>query len=152
MAQERWDDDDILFEDLAEALRATAPSARTIAEHAEDALSWQTIDADLLRAILTFDSSLEPAAETRSDSPETRVLVFTSAPLSLELEVLHDEVVGQILPAGAGEIHIETSDGAEFNVSVGESGFFELPPMPGGAIRLRCDTATGRVVTDWVQL
>ena len=152
MAHERWDDDDLLFEDLAEALRATAPVARTIAEHAEDALSWQTIDEDLLQAILTFDSSLEPAAETRSDSPETRVLVFTSAPLSLELEVLHDEVVGQILPASAGEIHIETSDGAEFNVSVGESGFFELPPLPGGAIRLRCDTATGRVVTDWVQL
>jgi hypothetical protein len=150
MTRRRWDDDERLFNDLAEAVHDTAPLARTIAEHAEGALSWRTIDEEL--ASLTFDSSLEPVAATRAGPDETRVLVFTSTPLSMELEVTHDQVVGQILPPGAGEILIETSDGAEYRVSADESGFFELPSMPAGPVRLRCDTATARVVTDWVRL
>ena len=148
----RWDDDDRLLADLADALRDTAPLARTVAEHADDALAWRTIDEDLLRAILTFDSSLEPYAETRAEPGDTRMLVFTSAPLSVELEVTQVEVVGQILPPGAAEIHVETSDGAEYHLTADESGFFVLPSRPGGSVRLRCDTATGRVVTDWVRL
>ena len=152
MTLPRWDDDERLFEDLAEAVRATAPLARQIAEHAEGALSWRTIDDDLLQASLTFDSSLEPAAATRAELGETRVLVFTSTPLSIELEVVRAEVVGQILPPGAGEIFVETSEGTEYHVSVDQSGFFTLPTLPAGEIRLRCDTATGRIVTDWVQL
>ena len=152
MTRRRWDDDERLFDDLAEAVRDTAPMARTIAEHAEGALSWRTIDEDLLLASLTFDSSLEAAADTRAEASESRALVFTSTPLSMELEVMHDQVVGQILPPSAGEILIETSDGAEYRVNADESGFFELPSLPAGPIRLRCDTATGRVVTDWVRL
>jgi|SRR5262245_58210688 len=151
MTRRRWDDDERLFNDLAEAVRDAAPLARRVAEHAEGALSWRTIDEELL-ASLTFDSSLEPVAATRAEPDETRVLVFTSTPLSMELEVMHDQVVGQILPPGAGEIFIETSDGAEYRVSADESGFFELRSIPAGSVRLRCDTATGRVVTDWVRL
>jgi hypothetical protein len=152
MTRRHWDDDERLFDDLAEAVRATAPLATTITAHAEGALSWRTIDEDLLLASLTFDSSLEQASLTRAEASESRALVFTSAPLSMELEIMHDQVVGQILPPSAGEILIETSDGAEYRVNADESGFFELPSLPAGPIRLRCDTATGRVVTDWVRL
>jgi len=152
MTSRHWDDDDRLLEDLADALRATASSAETMAERAEGALSWRTIDDDLLRASLTFDSSLEPAAGTRSEQREARVLVFTATPLSVELEVMPADVVGQILPPSAGEIVVAAADGTEYRVTVGESGFFDLPALPRGPVRLRCDTATGRVVTDWVQL
>lgn len=155
MTQHRWDDDDRLLEDLAAAVRATEPLAHTIAEHAEGALSWRTIDDDLLLASLTFDSSMATsglAAEVRADSAADRVLVFTSTPLSVELEVVRAEVVGQILPPSAAEIRVETADGTTYDIVVDESGFFELPALPAGAMRLRCDTATGRVVTDWVQL
>ena len=158
MTQHRWDDDDRLLEDLAAAVRATEPLAHTIAEHAEGALAWRTIDDDLLLASLTFDSSMPSAAsaasagEVRADPEADRVLVFTSTPLSVELEVLRSEVVGQILPPSAAEIRVETADGTTYDLVVDESGFFELPTLPVGAMRLRCDTATGRVVTDWVQL
>lgn len=156
MTRHRWDDDDRLLEDLAAAVRATEPLAHTIAEHAEAALSWRTIDDDLLLASLTFDSSMASAdsaqVEVRAESNADRVLVFTSTPLSVELEVVHSEVFGQILPPSAGEIRVETADGTTLTVVVDESGFFELPALPAGAMRLRCDTATGRVVTDWVQL
>ena len=152
MTRRLWDDDERLLEELAEAVRGTQPLADTIAAQAEGVLSWRTIDEDLLQASLTFDSSLEPVQGTRADPGQSRLLVFTSTPLSVELEVNQDEVVGQILPPGPGEIHVETRDGKEFSVSADESGFFELPPLPADAIRLRCDTPTGRVVTDWVRL
>lgn len=152
MTGQDWSDDDRLFDDLAAAVRDTAPLAGRIASHAEAALAWRTIDEDLLLASLTFDSSLEPVAGTRAEPGEARALVFTSSPLSMELEVLPGQVVGQILPPSAGQITIEASDGVEYRVSADESGFFQLPALPAGPVRLRCDTATGRVVTDWVRL
>ncbi|MGW6195823.1 hypothetical protein ACWF0M_06715 [Kribbella sp. NPDC055110] len=152
MTRPPWDDDDRLLEDLAEAVRGTQPLADMIAARAEGVLSWRTIDEDLLQASLTFDSSLEAVTGTRAEPGQTRLLVFSSTPLSVELEVTQDEVVGQILPPGPGEIHVETQDGIEYSVSANESGFFELPSLPTDAVRLRCDTPTGRVVTDWVRL
>ena len=152
MTQRHWDDDEHLLQDLAYALNDSALLARTVADHAQAALSWQTVDEELLLAGLSFDSAMEPVRETRADLGDARVLVFTSSPLSVELEILHDQVVGQILPPGAAEIVVETSDGAEHRISADESGFFVLPPVPQGPVRLRCDTSTARVVTDWVRL
>jgi hypothetical protein len=88
----------------------------------------------------------------RSGPDDARVLVFTALPLSLELEVISGRVVGQIFPPGPGEIRVEASDGAIFQVEADEAGFFDLPGMPSGPVRLRCDTPNGRLVTDWVRL
>ena len=62
-------------------------------------------------ASLTFDSAVEPVPGLRSGSSHPRVLIFTEAHLSLELEVMADHVVGQIVPPGPGEIVVETPDG-----------------------------------------
>jgi hypothetical protein len=88
----------------------------------------------------------------RSDPEDARVLVFTASPLSLELEVISGRVVGQIFPPGPGEIRVEASDGAIFQVEADEAGFFDLPGLPSSPVRLRCDTPNGRLVTDWVRL
>ena len=88
----------------------------------------------------------------RADSDDARVLIFTSSPLSLELEVMAGHVVGQIVPPGPGEILVETNDGATFQVEADDIGFFDLSGGPRGPIRLRCDTPTGRLITDWVCL
>ena len=88
----------------------------------------------------------------RSDPDDARVLVFTASPLSLELEVMPGRVVGQIVPPGPGEIWVEAADGVTFHVEADDVGFFDLPGMPRGPVRLRCDTPTGRLVTDWVRL
>jgi hypothetical protein len=37
-------------------------------------------------------------------------------------------------------------------VSSDERGFFIVSPLPESPVRLRCDTSTGRLVTDWVTL
>ncbi len=88
----------------------------------------------------------------RADAADARVLIFTSSPLSLELEVLAGQIVGQIVPPGPGEILVETSHGATFQVDADDIGFFDLSGGPRGSVRLRCETPTGRLITDWVCL
>ena len=151
VTQHRWNDDQHILDDLSDALREAA-LADTIAEYGQGAYAWRTVDQDLLLASLSFDSSLEPVQARRSDPDDARVLVFTASPLSLELEVMPGRVVGQIVPPGPGEIRVETADGVTFHVEADDVGFFDLPGIPHGPIRLRCDTPTGRLVTDWVRL
>ena len=152
MTQHSWDDDRRLLDDLADALRAARPLAGVIAEYGTGAYAWRTVDRDLLHASLSFDSSLEPTAELRSDPGDARVLTFTAAPLSLELEIMADHFAGQIIPPGAGEIRVETAGGVTFHVAADEAGFFILPHVPRGTVRLRCDTPAARLLTDWIRL
>jgi hypothetical protein len=151
MTQHRWDDDQHILDDLSYALREAA-LASTIAEYGKGAYTWRTVDQDLLLASLSLDSSLELVPERRSGPGGARVLVFTAPPLSLELEVMPDRLAGQIVPPGPGEIQIETPDGIAFCVEADDVGFFDLPGNLRGPVRVRCDTPTGRLVTDWVRL
>ena len=151
MTQHRWADDQNLLDDLAEALREAA-LAGPLAEYGKGAYAWKTIDQDLLLASLSFDSSLERVGERRSGAGDGRVLVFTAAGLSLELEVLPDHVTGQIVPPGPGEIRVETPDRVIFHVEAYDAGFFYIPRKLAGPVRLCCDTPGSRLVTDWVRL
>jgi hypothetical protein len=103
-------------------------------------------------ASLTFDSALEPVRGLRSGSGQPRVLIFTAARLSLELEVMADLVVGQIVPPGPGEVVVETPDGTTVRVEADDIGLFDLADLPRGQVRLRCQTPDGNLVTDWVCL
>jgi hypothetical protein len=103
-------------------------------------------------ASLTFDSALEPVPGLRSGSGQPRVLIFTEARLSLELEVMADHVVGQIVPPGPGQIVVETLDGPTVRIEADDIGFFDFDRLPTGQVRLRCETTDGTLVTDWVCL
>ena len=103
-------------------------------------------------ASLTFDSALEPVRGLRSGSGQPRVLIFTAAHLSLELEVMADLVVGQIVPPGPGEVVVETPDGTTFRIEADDIGLFDFAGLPRGQVRLRCETPDGNLVTDWVCL
>jgi hypothetical protein len=142
-------DDLHLLNDLSGAVRAAA-LAGTVAAHGKGAFAWRSIDQDL--ASLSFDSSAEPAPAWRAGSGQARVLIFTTTPLSLELEVMADHVAGQIVPPGPGQIAVETPEGIAFQVEADDIGFFDFAGMPRGRVRLRCETPTGRLVTDWVCL
>lgn len=152
VGQHRWDDDELLLAELAEAVRAVTPLSDTIAEQAHGALAWRTVDSDLLLASLTFDSSLEPAGRTRAAEDGSRVLTFTAAPLMVEVELQSDRIVGQIVPPGEGEIVLESADGTTARTAADAFGFFVLPVRPEGSVRLRCDTPKTRLVTDWFAL
>ena len=152
MRLHRWQDDEVLLHDLAEAIRETAELAPTVAALGRGAITWRTVDEDLRLAVLSFDSSIEQLAATRSDPDGTRVLVFNAAPLTVELEVTRGQIFGQIVPPSAGQILIETVSGSSIRVDSDDLGFFLLPRLPVEPIRLRCDTESGRLVTDWLVL
>ena len=95
----------------------------------------------------------EPPPVVGPGSPrEPRVLVFSSTPLSMELEVLPGQLVGQLLPPSAADVVVEAESGACTQVRSDVHGYFVVTPLPSSPLRLRCDTATGRLVTDWVNL
>ena len=115
------------------------------------------LDAEELNAEAGHDLAVactvvEYGQDWRSEEDDARVLIFTASPLSLELEVMAGHIVGQIVPPGPGQILLETSDGATFRVEADDIGFFDLSGVPRGSVRLRCDTPTGRLITDWVCL
>jgi hypothetical protein len=152
VSEHLWDDDQPMLDDLSEAFREAAPLAGTLAEYGKHAYAWRTVDQDLLQAALTFDSLAELVQERGSGPGESRVLTFTTAPMSLELEVLPEQVAGQIMPPGPGEVWVETPDGVTLHSEADDAGFFVLRNVPRGPVRLRCDTSTARLVTEWIHL
>jgi hypothetical protein len=157
-----WQDDDTLLTALAAALRPGVDLIDEVTAQGRGVYAWRTVDDDLLLAELSFDSREQQISGVRSaaeitrapsesgDDP-SRVLVFEATPLTVELEVQADRVVGQIVPAGPGQVFVET-DAVTIQVEADELGFFVLPGVPTGPIRLRCDTENSRVRTGWFRL
>jgi hypothetical protein len=104
---------------------------------------WHNIDAEL--AQLTYDSthSSELAAATRSEAASIRALTFTSARITIELEVTDDSVLGQIVPAQLATIEVQAQYGPRSVISTDEIGCFSIQPIPAGPFRLRCQTGAG---------
>jgi hypothetical protein len=150
-----WNDDEELLAALGGALRSGADVPGRFVEAGKAAFAWHNIDAEL--AALTFDSadaaSGRLAAATRAEPAALRALTFATARLSIHLEVTRHALHGQVVPAQPGEIELRPATGAPTNVEVDEVGWFVVEPVPTGAFRLRCQTATGTVVvTDWITL
>ena len=151
MEPDRWDDDEALLADLTDAVREVAPLSARVAEQARGALVWRTVDIDLQLATLSFDSALEGAGRTRAGDDGSRVLVFQSAPLAVEVELQADRIVGQLTPATGGEVTLESPDGTRIQVTADEFGFFVVPRVPPGAVRLLCETPDAKLTTGWFQ-
>lgn len=148
-----WDDDERLMEALSDALRARQAVPPWFLETAKNAYAWHSIDAEL--AQLTYDSSrdAEVSASLRAESASIRALTFTSAHLTIELEIGDRGLLGQIVPPRPGMIEAQTQAGASTPATVDEIGCFSIEPMPPGPFRLHCRTEDGtEVVTRWVTL
>jgi hypothetical protein len=145
-----WDHEQLLAA-LGEAIRARQAVPDSFVDMGKGAYAWHNIDAEL--AQLTYDSSREPAAGLRSETASIRALTFTSAHLSLELEVTGDSLLGQIIPLRPGTLEIQTRAGATMTTPVDEIGCFAIDPIPEGPFRLRCRTADDTdVLTGWITL
>lgn len=145
-----WDHEQLLAA-LGEAVRARQAVPDSFIEMGKGAYAWHNIDAEL--AQLTYDSSREPVAGLRSETASIRALTFTSAHLSLELEVTGDSLLGQIIPLRSGALEIQTRAGAITTTPVDEIGCFAVEPIPASPFRLRCRTVDGTdVLTGWITL
>jgi hypothetical protein len=145
-------DDDKLLAALREALSASDAVPTWFVETGKNAYAWHNIDAEL--AQLTYDSFSDQrmATATRSETASIRALTFTSAKLSMELEVSEDSLLGQIIPPRAGMLEIHTKTGV-ITTSVDEIGCFAVDPKPDTSFRLRCRIADGTdVLTGWINL
>jgi hypothetical protein len=145
-------DDEELLAALGEAIRAREAVPEWFVETGKNAYAWHNIDAEL--AQLTYDSSRDrdAAAMVRSEAASIRALTFTSAQLSVELEVTEGSLVGQIIPPRAGTLEVHTTAGV-LSMPVDEIGCFSVAPIPNSPFRLRCRTQDGAdVLTGWITL
>jgi hypothetical protein len=147
-----WDDEDILLA-LRDAVRARQEVPADFVTAGKSAFAWHNIDAEL--AQLTYDSQrdLADAAAVRTEAASIRALTFTSARLTIELEVTQDALVGQIVPAQTAVVKIRFRSGGETDVTADEIGCFTIEPIPIEQFRLECRTADGiQALTGWVAL
>jgi len=145
-------DDEQLLAALREAMKAREAVPPWFMETGKAAYAWHNIDAEL--AQLTYDSSrdLDAAAAVRSEAASIRALTFTSARLSIELEVAKDSLLGQIIPPGPGTLETHTATGVTTS-PVDEIGCFTIEPIPPSPFRLRFRTTnTIDVLTGWITL
>lgn len=152
---------DAVLRELGELLMRIDPVPPELAEQVRRSFCWRTLDAEL--AELSFDSLVdrEPALAVRSDGDRTaepRLLGFGAVvdgqDLSIDVEINSaaggSTLVGQLWPAGATSIQVQTGTGEVGTVPTDELGRFFVEPVPQGPVRLRVEHG-GRVVqTTWV--
>ena len=147
-----WDDERLLAA-LGEAIKAREAVPSWFVETGKNAFAWHNIDAEL--AQLTYDSYQDQreVAAMRSETASIRALTFTSAHLTMELEVTEDAVLGQVIPPCAGTLEVHTRAGEITATEMDEIGCFAVDPIPDSPFRLRCRTADGAdVLTGWITL
>jgi hypothetical protein len=146
-----WDDDQLLAA-LGEATRARQEVPEWFVETGKNAYAWHNIDAEL--AQLTYDSSRDhdTVGAVRSEAASIRALTFTSAHLSIELEVTEGRLLGQVITPQAGALEIHTTAGVASS-RVDETGYFVVEPKPADPFRLRFRALDGTdVLTGWITL
>jgi hypothetical protein len=145
-------DDEELLAALGEAIRAREEVPDWFVETGKNAYAWHNIDAELAQLTYDSDSDRDAVAVVRSEAASIRALTFTSARLSIELEVTEGSLVGQIIPPRAGTLEIHTPAGVA-STPVDEIGCFSVTPIPASPFRLRCRTEDGTdVLTGWITL
>ncbi len=144
--------DDELLDALRRAVTARHEVPADFVAAARDAFAWHNIDAELAR--LTYDShTADHALATRTEAASIRALTFTSGRLTIELEVGHDSLVGQVVPAEPAVITVLPKTGRETVLQADEIGCFCVEPIPLGQFRLRCRTPAGvETMTSWITL
>lgn len=146
MHSREWDDDAVLA-DLRAAAAFAGPTDRTVAAGVA-AFTWRTIDEELDRAGLVFDSLLAGTTRAAADD-SARVLVFERDSITVEVEVDAGHITGQVVPATTGTIEVQTPDGVAARTGIEDFGSFRVEVRTRGPMRLRVHAAAGSVVTDW---
>lgn len=143
--------DEQLLAELRDALLTAQQVPPEFVAAGKAAFAWRTVDAEL--AALSYDSTTaEDLADTRTEYAGVRALSFRASDVSIELEVTSDAVLGQLVPPRAGQIEVQTQDGARQQVTADETGWFTIRPLPRTSFRLQVRTAGANLITEWVTL
>lgn len=140
---------ELFMEQLRVAMAgAQVPEERRRA--ARGAFAWRTIDEELLA--LSHDSLVGADVAVRSavDEATARILSFEGGGLQLEVELAGGQLTGQVLPAQACRITIQTPNASPTVTDVDDSGFFEVSDVPDGPLRLRLEVGDQVLTTSWL--
>lgn len=144
-----WDDEELLAA-LQQALSRRAEVPPEFVAAAKSAYTWHSIDVEL--AQLTYDSMCH-YAPIRAETASIRALTFTSAHLSIELEVMEDSLLGQVRPAQAAVVEVQGHTDGETEILTDEIGCFTIRPIPRCPFRLSCRVAASLgMLTSWLTL
>ena len=146
-----WDDmtDDQLLAELREAVAEADLVTDRQREAARAAFSWRTVDAEL--AEMLHDSALESAAVRGADDA-ARTLSFASGPLTLEVEIDSDTVMGQVVGAAADSVLMQRSIADDQPLPVDPSGFFRIGGVAPGPVRFVVQAGDWTLTSPWVAI
>jgi hypothetical protein len=149
------DEGERLLVKLRSVINRADPVPDRVAEAAQAAFTWRTIDAEL--AELGHDSLVdEPSAAVRSGEQD-RLVTFETPRLTIEVEVAGGagdrRLVGQLDPAGPAELELRTADGAISGAADDLGRFVIILPAARQRASLRCVLPDGGAVeTAWLVL
>lgn len=146
-----YGDDEIDLDALEEELRRAAsvmdpvpPGLRRAAVEA-----FALVDLDAKIAELSFDSLMEGAA-VRSEGAEPRMLTFEAGGLTVDVEVMGGELIGQVLPPQQARVEVLSGPRTAIPLSTDARGRFRCDGLVTGPFALRLTPADGEaVVTGW---
>lgn len=140
--------DDALLAEIGEALRAAGPPSETMIAGARAAFAWRTVDEEL--AALSYDSRTDDLVAVRGAEDDAPTLVYEASTLAVELQLLDTVVLGQLVPAGPGEVVALAAEGEVARADTDALGCFRLPVVGTAPLRLRCTTPDSTLLTDWI--
>ena len=141
-----WDDD-TLIDNLRQATEFAGPVDKAV-DAGIAAFTWRTIDDELARASLVFDSLVESTTRAAIDD-SAQLLVFEADSITLEIEINPGHITGQVVPPTMGTIELQTPDGVAGRTTVQDFGSFRIEVHTRGPIRLRLHGPNASAVTDW---
>jgi hypothetical protein len=140
-------DDDILMNELRDAVAARTVVTDRAREAARAAFSWRTIDEELMN--LVHDSATAGELLVRS-AATARVFGFRGRDRSLEVELDGGTLTGQVVPGQVCRVTVVSRDTEPVVVQTDESGFFTLAFEASGTVRFVVDVDVDPLSTGWI--
>ena len=151
MSSPRWSDEELLRE-LGTALREEALVGGSAIRAAQAAFAWRSVAADFELLCLGVGRGLAVSSLVCGEAPGgPRTLLFRGECLSVEIEIDHAGIVGQVTPPRPARVTLLTAAGPQATTQADDLGCFALP-LTSGAMRLDCRVGMDRFVTEWVAI
>ena len=150
-------DDEGLLAAVREMLSRSEPAPDWSVELAKGSYDLRAVDAEL--AVLSSDSGLAPDRSGTRSGAISRMAVFDTGDLSVEIEIEPGEragswrLIGQLNPATPARIKIRQQQAGSFWVDADRFGRFAVSHLQGGPLSLICVRGGLRAaVTEWIAI